>query len=209
MGITKKPASICSDEILPIEVDEPLEIETTIFVHDDFDADEFLQGEVEINYSPENESSEFSDLSSEPGNEPIYISNNEPDSSLSSVPNSSLYPELRYSMESNHNNINVDTKPLTFKKKNVSQMGRRKANRAQNDHFLLSLSNDQQQHPEDEIFYNDNKNGFTKVIKKLCIQPDLKDSFIEGNDEIILQKSNKRSAAEMKNNKKIKTKRSS
>jgi hypothetical protein len=40
-------------------------------------------------------------------------------------------------MESNHNNINVDTKPLTFKKKNVSQMGRRKANRAQNGKHIL------------------------------------------------------------------------
>lgn len=32
----------------------------------------------------------------------------------------------------------------------------------------------------------------------------MKESFIEGNDEIILQKSNKRSAAEMNNSKKSK-----
>lgn len=34
------------------------------------------------------------------------------------------------------------------------------------ENFLLSLSGDQQ-HLEDEIFYIDNKNGFTKAIDRL------------------------------------------
>lgn len=47
----------------------------------------------------------------------------------------SFFPELMLSFETNNDNTEIDTKPshpVAYKKKNVSQMGRRKANRAQN-----------------------------------------------------------------------------
>lgn len=99
-----------------------------------------------MNFTPEYETSEFSDVTSEPGFEPIHISNDESDcepenesySSLPSIPrNRNLYLETRYSNESRNDDINVDTKPLAFKKKNISQMGRRKANRALNGKHIL------------------------------------------------------------------------
>lgn len=47
----------------------------------------------------------------------------------------SLFPELMLSFETSNENTEIDSKSshsVAFKKKNVSQMGRRKANRAQN-----------------------------------------------------------------------------
>jgi hypothetical protein len=93
---------------------------------------------------------------------------------------------------------------LQLKKKNISQMGRKKANRALNESFLLSLCNDQSQHSEDGIFCNDNKNGFSKAINWLRTQPDLNESFLKGNDELVLQKNNKRSVVGLNNDKKTK-----
>lgn len=43
-----------------------------------------------------------------------------------------LYSELMLSYEANRDNTNNDTKSVAFKKKNISQMGRKKANRALN-----------------------------------------------------------------------------
>lgn len=46
-----------------------------------------------------------------------------------------LFPDLMLSFEQNNDRTEIENKPsppVVFKKKNVSQMGRRKANRAQN-----------------------------------------------------------------------------
>lgn len=52
----------------------------------------------------------------------------------------SFYPELlNLSHGVNNNNIDADTKTVAFKKKNFSQMGRRKANRAQNGTHILYM----------------------------------------------------------------------
>lgn len=51
----------------------------------------------------------------------------------------SFFPELMLSFETSNDNTEVDTKPshpVAFKKKNVSQMGRRKANRALNGTYI-------------------------------------------------------------------------
>ncbi|KAL5238833.1 hypothetical protein ACI65C_006243 [Semiaphis heraclei] len=171
MGITKRPASNCSDEILPVEIDEL--VENTIYSTTNTDASD------ESDYEIEMPSVTIIDYST-------YHRN--------------LYPELRISYNVEYDNSDVDTKPVSYKKKNISQMGRKKANRAQNENFLLALSDEY----EDDIFCNDNKNGFTKAINRLSTRPDLKESFIEGNDELVLPKRNKRSAAEMKAEKKSK-----
>ncbi|XP_022166364.1 R3H domain-containing protein 4-like [Myzus persicae] len=169
MGITKRPASNCSDEILPVDIDEI--VENTIYSTTNSDASD------ESDYEMIMPSVTIVDYSA-------YYRN--------------LCPELRISY--NVDNSDADTKPVSYKKKNISQMGRKKANRAQNENFLLALSDEY----EDEIFCNDNKNGFIKAINRLSTQPDLKESFIEGKDELILPKRNKRSAAEMKAEKKSK-----
>ncbi|CAH1733375.1 R3H domain-containing protein 4-like [Aphis gossypii] len=174
MGITKRPASNCSDEILQVDVDDL--VDDTI-------------------YSDTSDESDYYDP------QPFTI-----------VDYSAYYrelcPELRISY-TEHAEHNVDTssspviKPVSgvsHKKKNISQMGRKKANRAQNESFLLSLSDE----IEDDIFCNDNKNGFTKAINRLSTRPDLKESFIEGNDELVLTKRNKNTAAEIKAEKKSK-----
>ncbi|XP_060858438.1 R3H domain-containing protein 4-like [Metopolophium dirhodum] len=171
MGITKRPASNCSDEILPVEVDEL--VENTIYsstntdASDDSDYEMMMPNVTIVDYS-------------------TYYRN--------------LCPELRISYNVEYDNPDADTKPASYKKKNISQMGRKKANRAQNENFLLSLSDEY----EDDIFCNDNKNGFMKAINSLSTLPGLKESFIEGNDELVLPKRNKRSAAEMNTEKKPK-----
>lgn len=159
MGITKRPASNCSDEILPVEIDELVEniIYSTTNTDTSDESDYEMPPIAVVDYS-------------------AYYRN--------------LYPELRIPYNVEYDNSDVDTKPVSYKKKNISQMGRKKANRAQNENFLLSLSDEF----EDDIFCNDNKNGFIKAINRLSTRPDLKESFIEGNDEHILPKRNKRSA---------------
>lgn len=173
MGITKRPASNCSEEIIPVEIDELVD-NTTV--------------------------SDYSDDESE--NDESITSN------LTLIDSTtyyrSLYPELMLSHEANNDNKNNDTKSVAFKKKNISQMGRKKANRASNESFLLSLNSDQLYHPEDNIFYNENKNGFTKAINKLCTKPNLKELFIEGNDELVLQKNKKHFTINLNNDKKTK-----
>ncbi|XP_050438227.1 R3H domain-containing protein 4-like [Adelges cooleyi] len=172
MGITKRPASSCSDEIIAIEIDEN---------SDNFSDTISDDSESEEDIIP-NDSIDILD----------YV---EDDSyfTIESVPNYGIQnkDETYY-----HNDVHV--KQL-FKKK-ISQMGRRKANRAQNEIFLLSLTDDQS--PEDNIFYNDNKNGFSSVIKN-CSHPALKESFIEGKEDLILQKG-KESIDLKKNTKKTK-----
>jgi len=171
MGITKRPASNCSDEILAVDIDEI--VDNTV-------------------YSTSNsDTSDESDYEMIPP--PVTI-----------IDYSSFYrnlcPELRISYNNEYVNSDADTKPVSHKKKNISQMGRKKANRAQNENFLLSLSDEL----EDDIFCNENKNGFTKAINRLSTRPDLKESFIEGNDELVPTKHNKGSAAEINADKKLK-----
>lgn len=48
-----------------------------------------------------------------------------------------LCPELRISY--NVDNSDADTKPVSYKKKNISQMGRKKANRAQNGKLIICI----------------------------------------------------------------------
>lgn len=174
MGITKRPASNCSDEILQADIDDL--------------ADNTI-------YSDTSDESDYYDP------QPFTIIDY-------SAYYRELCPELRISY-TEHAEHNVDTssspviKPVSgvsHKKKNISQMGRKKANRAQNENFLLSLSDE----VEDDIFCNDNKNGFIKAINRLSTRPDLKESFIEGNDELVPTKRNKNTAAEMKAEKKSK-----
>jgi len=50
-----------------------------------------------------------------------------------------LYPELRISYNVEYDNSDVDTKPVSYKKKNISQMGRKKANRAQNGTLIICI----------------------------------------------------------------------
>jgi len=54
-----------------------------------------------------------------------------------------LYPELRITYNAEYDNqmlSNVDTKPpVSYKKKNISQMGRKKANRAQNGKHIICI----------------------------------------------------------------------
>uniref|UniRef100_A0A2H8TZ18 R3H domain-containing protein 4 n=1 Tax=Melanaphis sacchari TaxID=742174 RepID=A0A2H8TZ18_9HEMI len=172
MGITKRPASNCSDEILPVDIDDL--VDDTV-------------------YSTSN-----SDTSDESDYEMILPS------IITISDYSSLYtdfcPDIRITACTARLNSEADTKLVSHKKKNISQMGRKKANRAQNENFLLSLSDEL----EDDIFCNDNKNGFTKAINRLSTQPDLKESFIEGNDELVLKKCTKGSTAEMNAEKKSK-----
>ncbi|XP_026817753.1 R3H domain-containing protein 4-like [Rhopalosiphum maidis] len=172
MGITKRPASNCSDEILAVDIDEL--VDNTVYSTSNSDTSD--ESDYEMMIPP-----------------PVTI-----------IDYSAFYrdlcPELRISY--NNDNSDADNKPVSHKKKNISQMGRKKANRAQNENFLLSLSDEL----EDDIFCNDNKNGFTKAINRLSTRPDLKESFIEGNDELVLTKRNKGSAAE--NNAEKKSKRS-
>ncbi|KAL4154214.1 hypothetical protein QTP88_002045 [Uroleucon formosanum] len=169
MGITKRPASNCSDEILPVEIEEVVVLysSTSTDASDESDYEMLVPNVAIVDYSS-------------------YYRN--------------LCPELRISNNVEYDNSDADIKTVSYKKKNISQMGRKKANRAQNENFLLSLSDEY----EDNIFCNDNKNGFIKAINSLSTRPGLKESFIEGNDELVLPKRNKRSSAEIKAEKKPK-----
>jgi hypothetical protein len=48
-----------------------------------------------------------------------------------------LCPELRISY--NNDILDADNKPVSHKKKNISQMGRKKANRAQNGILIICI----------------------------------------------------------------------
>lgn len=50
---------------------------------------------------------------------------------------SNVFSETVLSHEINNDNKDVETKSVAYKKKNISQMGRRKANRAQNGIIYL------------------------------------------------------------------------
>jgi len=50
-----------------------------------------------------------------------------------------LFPELRISYNVEYDNSDADTKPVSYKKKNISQMGRKKANRAQNGTLIIYI----------------------------------------------------------------------
>jgi len=51
-----------------------------------------------------------------------------------------LCPELRISYNVEYDNPDADTKPASYyKKKNISQMGRKKANRAQNGTLIIYI----------------------------------------------------------------------
>ncbi|XP_050529531.1 R3H domain-containing protein 4-like [Daktulosphaira vitifoliae] len=159
MGITKRPASSCSDEIIAVEIED--------------NSDGF--------------SDTISDNTENPGDivleDPLqyfeFLENNEP----YDIDEPELLYQVHFKDETSFPDEIQQVKQL-FKKK-ISKMGRRKANRAQNEIFLLSLSDNCSS--EDTIFYNDNKNGFTNVFKH-CSHHTLKESFLEGQEDILLKK---------------------
>lgn len=50
-----------------------------------------------------------------------------------------LCPELRISNNVEYDNSDADIKTVSYKKKNISQMGRKKANRAQNGTLIIYI----------------------------------------------------------------------
>ncbi|VVC28809.1 R3H domain [Cinara cedri] len=175
MGITKRPTSSNSEKLPQVEFVELLDI-----VHNDeysSDSDHYINDRDDYNDEPL-----VSNLQFDSGHQNDYH--------VLSVFDED---ELREITEYLGSFPRWDTpiKSATKKKSVNVGMGRRKTNRAQNEKFLLSLGDTEQYNPKDEIFFNENKYGFTKVMNILCTQPEVKESFIEGNEDLLLKKKNK------------------
>jgi len=178
MGITKRPTSDCSDEILAADIDEI--VDNTVY------SDTNDESDHEIVVRPPATRIDFA----------AFLR--------------TLSPELRMLFNNEYNNSDADYKPdykpdnksVSHKKINISQMGRKKANRAQNENYLLSLGAEF----EDEIFFNENKNGFTKAINRFSFRTDIKELINEEIDDFMRIKRNKGSTA--KSNAEKKSKRS-